>query len=416
MSKGTPRPSRASGHFFQALAAGCLLLAGLPAAAAAAGAGAGSALDIGMVYGDPTLTQPGSSPGRASANPLYRQLRDGLEAYRARWGSLPQTGIAAGPALRPGGSGERVRALRHRLGLAEEGDFDAELARALREYQAAHGLPDDGVAGARTLASLNQGATYYERLIQLNMERARALPAELGRRYVLVDTAAARLWMYEDGEAVDSMRVIVGKPESQTPMMASLIRYAVLNPYWNVPDDLVRSRIAPNVLRLGLPYLRERGYEVLAGWAEDSPQLDPATVDWNAVAAGRERLRVRQRPGAGNMMGDIKFRMPNDLGIYLHDTPDRTLFDAEDRRLSSGCVRLEDAQRLSRWLFGRRVAAASPDPEQRVDLAEPVPIYITYFTAAPSEQGIAFRDDVYGRDEAGLARLAGGTAELASGQ
>ena len=386
---------------------GALALLAAPAAAWA------GALDVGIVYADPALARPSAAAGIDAANPLQAGLRDGLRRYRERWAGLPQHQLPAGPALRTGASGARVAALRERLGLGREGRFDAELEQALRDYQAAHGLPVDGIAGARTVASLNRGAAHYQRLIELNLERARALPARLGRRFVLVDAADARLWMYEDGRPVDSMRVIVGKPESQTPMMASLIRYAVLNPYWNVPDDLVRTRIAANVLRDGLPYLRERGYEILSGWAEDSPELDPAAVDWAAVAAGRQRLRVRQRPGDGNMMGEIKFRMPNDLGIYLHDTPDRSLFDAGDRRLSSGCVRLEDAQRLSRWLFGRRVAARSPAPEQRVDLAEPVPIYITYFTAAPTADGIAFRDDVYGRDDALLARLAERT-EMAS--
>ncbi|HWT13372.1 MAG TPA: L,D-transpeptidase family protein [Allosphingosinicella sp.] len=406
MSKGTPH--RRSTGLSLALA-GCLLAAALPTAASASGGG--SALDTGMVYGDPTLVQPGSSSaGRGAANPIYRDLRDGLDAYRARWGSLPQIEIPTGPALRQGASGERVRALRHRLGLADGAAFDAELARALGEYQAAHGLPEDGVAGARTVASLNDGAGHYERLIQVNMERARALPSDLGRRYVLVDTAAARLFMYEDGRIVDSMRVIVGKPDAQTPMMASQIRYAVLNPYWNVPPELVRSRIAPNVLSRGLSYLEERGYEVLSGWTGDAAPVDPATIDWAALAAGRQELRVRQRPGAGNMMGDIKFRMPNDLGIYLHDTPDRALFEESNRQLSSGCVRLEDPQRLSRWLFGRQIAASSPDPEQRVDLPRPVPIYITYFTAAPSAEGIAFRSDVYGRDAPLLAQLGGATA------
>jgi L,D-transpeptidase YcbB len=381
----------------------------LPAAAVAAGG-----LDVGIVYADPGLARPASGGGGArAANPLHDALSDGLRRYRERWGSLPQVDIPAGPALRAGAAGARVRALRERLGLAADGNFDSALVEALRAWQAAHTLPVDGIAGGRTIASLNRGAAYYEGLIALNIERARALPADLGRRFVLVDAADARLWMYEDGRPVDSMRVIVGKPESQTPMMASLIRYAVLNPYWNVPDDLVRTRIAPNVLRDGLSYLQERGYEILSGWAEDAPRIDP--VDWAAVAAGRERLRVRQRPGDGNMMGEIKFRMPNELGIYLHDTPDRALFDAADRRLSSGCVRLEDARRLSRWLFGRRVAASSPAPEQRVDLPDPVPIYINYFTAAPTEQGIAFRDDIYGRDEALLARL-GERTEMASSE
>lgn len=398
--------------------AGSLVLTGIPSLAAAS-AGDGDRPRVEMIYADPALQRPAAATDssvskraaqarqrQAAANPLYLQLEQGLEAYRDRWGSLPQTEIPAGPVLRSGSTGPRVAALRERLGLLPGDAFDAELAEALRAYQAAHGLPVDGIAGAVTVGSLNNGAAHYERLIRINLERARALPADLGDRYVLVDAAAARLWMYEDGQPVDSMRVIVGKPESETPMMASMIRYAVLNPYWNVPPDLVRDRIAPNVLEHGPAYLNERGYELLSGWDDDAVQLDSASVDWQAVAAGRETLRVRQRPGVGNFMGDVKFRMPNDLGIFLHDTPDRALFDAPDRRLSSGCVRLEDAQRLSRWLFGRQVQARSDDPEQRIDLPDPVPIYITYFTAAPAEDGgIAFLSDVYGRDRAMLAQL-----------
>lgn len=408
------RVSAACGRWLAALAAAFMF----PTVGIALGSADGESLgpqQVGMIYVDSELAPGGGGDadrrratrsGTRGANPLYRELRDALADYRWRWGSLPQLEVPPGPSLRAGASGERVRLLRARLGLFEEGGFDAELEQAVRDFQSVHGLPVDGVAGPATLASLNRGVEYYERLIEANLERARALPADPGRRYILVDIAAARLWMYEDGRAVDSMRVIVGKPTEQTPMMAAFVRYAVLNPYWNVPPDLVQRRIAPNVLDQGLPYLRERGYEILSGWSDEAELLDPAEIDWSAVADGERQLRVRQRPGAGNVMGDVKFMMSDELGIYLHDTPDRALFDADDRRLSSGCVRLEDAQRLSRWLFGRAVAPRSGAPEQRVDLPEPVPVYITYLTAAPSEQGIVFREDVYGRDADLSPRLA----------
>ena len=113
------------------------------------------------------------------------------------------------------------------------------VAQALRDFQAAYGLPVDGVAGPRTLAALNEPPWERERLLELNLERARALPVGLGERHVVVDAAAARLYLYEDGQVKDTMKVIVGKPTEQTPMIAGLIRYAVLNPYWNVPPDLV---------------------------------------------------------------------------------------------------------------------------------------------------------------------------------
>ncbi len=366
-----------------------------------------------MVYIDPELEPRDrgdyryDSRAASRANSLVAGLRDGLSEYRGRWSGLPQIEIPAGPTLRRGDSGERVRLLRHRLGLEEEGEFDRDLALEVESYRRAHGLGSGAHADAKTIASLNLGTAHYERIILANLERARALPADPGERYILVDAAAARLWLYEDGEAVDTMRVIVGKESehTQTPMLAGLIRYAMVNPYWNVPPDLVRDKIAPGVLAEGFGYLRARRYEILSDWTEDASVLAPDEVDWEAIADGREELRVRQLPGPDNGMGQIKFMFPNRFGVYLHDTPDKSLFEHEERRFSSGCVRLEDARRLARWLFGEMPRGASPDREERVDLKEPVPVYITYFTAAPSGDGIVFRDDPYGRDTALLARL-----------
>jgi len=242
-----------------------------------------------------------------------------------------------------------------------------------------------------------------EQLILLNLERARALPANPGRRYIIVDAAAAMLWMYQDGKLVDSMKVIVGKQNEPTPLMAGMIRYAMFNPYWNVPEDLVSEGWAPRVLAQGPQVFTEKNMEALSDWSPNAHVLDPASIDWRAVAAG-QYLRVRQKPGAGNMMGNVKFMLPNDLGIYLHDTPNKALFASTERWFSSGCVRLEDAPRLTRWLFGETPNA--PTPDYRVDLKEPVPVYITYFTAAPGPSGVTFRRDIYGRDAVSMAALA----------
>jgi murein L,D-transpeptidase YcbB/YkuD len=244
-----------------------------------------------------------------------------------------------------------------------------------------------------------------QRLVWLNLERARGLPANPAPRYVLIDAAGARLWMYEGGQPVDSMKVVVGKPDQPTPMVAGLLTNAVLNPYWNVPVDLVRSRIATNVLDKGLPYLRKGGYQVLSDFGDHPRLVNPAKVDWRAVAAGRTELRVRQLPGKGNFMGNMKFNFPNPEGIYLHDTPDKALLQKEVRTASSGCVRLEDAPRLGRWLFGKALVAKPRIAEQVVPLDQPVPVYITYLTAAPANGTIVFRDDVYQRDPAQWALL-----------
>jgi murein L,D-transpeptidase YcbB/YkuD len=237
-----------------------------------------------------------------------------------------------------------------------------------------------------------------EALVRLNLDRARIIPAS-APRYVIVDAASARLWMI-DGERVEGpMRVIVGKPAMQTPVMAGRIRYVVLNPWWNVPPDLARER-AKTVVKDGPRLIARQRLEILSDWSDAARSIPASAVNWGAVAAGRQTLRLRQRPGGDNVMGAVKFMMPNRLGIYLHDFPDKSLFDRADRRLSSGCVRLADAPRLLAWLYrGRPPAARDGAPEQKVDLPEPVPVYITYLTVLPGgSEGLTFQPDSYGRD------------------
>lgn len=339
-------------------------------------------------------------------NPIYAKLRAGLAAWRADWADLPDIQVPAGDKLRPGARGARVALLRQRLGLPPGSSFDKPLAAKVRAFQAAHGLSADGIAGDATIAALNRGPRADEEAILLNLDRARALPGSRGR-YIIVDAAAARLWMYDKGKPVDTMKVIVGKPTEPTPMMVGMMRYVTLNPYWNVPEDLVRNRLAPRVLKEGRT-LDAMGFEALSDYGATATVLDASTIDWNAVAAGQRDLRVRQLPGKTNAMGRIKFMFPNDLGVYLHDTPDKDLFRKEVRRFSSGCVRLEDARRLEVWLFGKPVKTPSDGPEQAVWLPQPMPVYLTYFTAFPGDKGgVVFRTDPYGRDGGGVEEMAG---------
>lgn len=247
-------------------------------------------------------------------------------------------------------------------------------------------------------------------VIRANLERARALPVDLGRRYILVDVAAQRLWAYEDGEPVDGMKVVVGRPNAPTPAMAAVVRFAVFRPYWNVPPDLIAKSVAPKVVKRGLKYFQSQNFEALSDWSDNAEKIDPAQVPWKAVAAGRRDVRVRQLPGPGNMMGQVKFMFPNELGVYLHDSPIRNLFEGDERFASAGCVRLEDATRLAKWLLDEQVVAEGEEPgppETRVDLPDPVPVYLVYFTAAPTSQGLSLRKDIYGRDPALIAQLEG---------
>ena len=261
-----------------------------------------------------------------------------------------------------------------------------------------------GLAGSLAASAGVRGGVHDQReqILRINLERARVLPAGTNQRYILVDAASARLWAYEGDRVRDTMKVVVGKSTEQTPMMAGLMRYALLNPYWNIPPDLARVR-AQTVVTKGTPWLKAMRYEVLTDWSTNARVVDPSRVDWRGVAEGRHQLPMRQLPGKDNAMGRMKFMFPNELGIYLHDTPERNLLSKADRRFSSGCVRLEDAPRLAKWLFGRPLTPRGTAADQRVDLPAPVPVYITYLTAMPEGRTVAFRSDVYNRDNVRVA-------------
>jgi murein L,D-transpeptidase YcbB/YkuD len=359
----------------------------------------------------------------------------------------PLDGLPSGPAL-----ALQAQAL---MGRASTGDADA-LARADRLLSAAWVMyvetlqrPPAGMiyadawvqprsqtpaqilartAGAKSLASFVRSVAQvnpiYDQLrdaawaqtqanggsidprVLVSLDRARDMPFQ--KRYIMVDTAGARLYMIEDGRIADSMKVIVGKadPSTQTPMLASTIYYATLNPYWHVSGDMIRSLIAKNVLDQGIGYIKSHGYQLMPADPGDDSLLDPAKVNWRAVAAGRETVRVRQLPGPGNSMGHLKIGFPNGYDVYLHDTPSKDLFAQDDRSLSHGCIRLEDAQRLGRWLLGREPQTASTEPEQHELLPVPVPIYLTYLTAQVKDGQLTFLDDIYRRDAPQVAALA----------
>jgi murein L,D-transpeptidase YcbB/YkuD len=333
-------------------------------------------------------------------NPIYTELRRGLVKYQQTWGSLPDIAIPPGPALKTGSTGERVSALRARLGLAPGDKFDAGVAAKVKQFQTVHGMKADGIAGAGTIEAFNRGPEYYEQLIVINMERAKRLPApQEQHKYLVVDAGSARLSMWEDGRKIDSMKIVVGKAETATPMMAAYIRYASVNPYWNVPPELVRNLIGPRVVAQGISYLTDREYQVLTSYGQDAKLIDPHEVDWQGVVDGRVDVSLRRLPSPANSMGAMKFMLPNYFGIYLHDSPERDHFTKNELWFSNGCVRLEDYKRVARFLFNGNIPQGdNPKVEKEVDLPTPIPVYMTYLTVQPTADGVEFLEDHYGRD------------------
>ena len=327
----------------------------------------------------------------------YGLLREALARYRRialRGDSEP---VPPGPSLRAGDQGERVEILRARLAEAAEADGSpdlpgATLEEAVRRFQQRHGLVEDGVAGPATLAELNLPAADHVRKIEVNLERWRWLPHDLGQRHVLVNIAAFRLDAVEDGRSSLDMRVIVGKPYTRTPMFSSAMNSVVLNPSWNVPKSIVPEVLAK--ARKDPSYLRRENFETLPGGG------------------------LRQRPGPRNALGTIKFLFPNRFGVYLHDTSAPALFGSTVRTFSHGCIRIEKPFDLAawalrddaRWNAGAIRAGIEAGKERSVPLPHKIPVHVAYWTAWVGDDGILrLGRDVYQRDDE-LSRLLGNRA------
>ena len=298
--------------------------------------------------------------------------------------------IYAYPVLKPHGSDVSAIVLT----AAAAPSLAAHLANTANVNPIYSQLRDTAYAEAKASGNL----TPDPRLLA-NLDRVRSIPAT--GRYLVVDAGSSMLTLYENGQPQDSMKVITGTSELPTPMIASVMYYITYNPYWHAPDHLVRKTIAPNVIHLGLSYFKSHKYDVIDEWSEDPSVIDPKTIDWKAAAAGSVHLKIRQGPGPLNSMGILKFPFPNPEDIYLHDTPDHAKFALAKRNLSNGCVRVEDAKRLGRWLLGSEPVAPGADPETRVQLPKGTPIYLTYITAQVKDGKIVYLDDVYGWDKPG---------------
>lgn len=307
----------------------------------------------------------------------------------------PTTGmIYAYPTLKPQGAADEIL-----LTAAAAPSLPAYLAAASDLNPIYRQLRDAAWADAEA----SKNFTPDPRLLA-NLDRARSIPAK--GRFVLVDSGNQKLTMFENGQPVDSMKIIVGTDELPTPLISSVLYYVAYNPYWHAPDHLVRKTIAPTFLKKGMSYLKSHGYHVIDEWSSTAKEIDPRTVDWKGAAAGTTHLLVRQDPGPLNSMGSLKFPFANPEGIYMHDTPGKDLFAKNVRNLSNGCVRLEDARRFGRWLLGHEPQAPGHDPETQVQLPQAVPIIVTYLTAEVRDGKLTYLDDFYGWDKPGAKVMA----------
>ncbi|MEO3998773.1 L,D-transpeptidase family protein [Mesorhizobium sp. CAU 1732] len=319
--------------------------------------------------------------------------------------------------LQLGVSHPDVQALRQRLmfsGDLSEGAgispaFDTYVDAALKRFQTRHGLPSDGVTGKFTYAAMNVGADVRLGQLQTNLERLRAIAGNQENRYVMVNIPAAQIEAVEANRIVTRHTAVVGKIDRQTPILDSKINEIIVNPYWNAPESIVRRDIIP-LMRKNPNYLTENSIRILG----PNGEVDPLTIDWSTEEAAK--LRFRQDPGRINAMASVKINFPNSHAVYMHDTPQQSLFNNLMRFDSSGCVRVQNVRDLVTWLlrgtdgwnrqrFEETIRTGESVP---VALGNPTPVHFTYISAWATGDNVAhFRNDVYGLDGVNELQISG---------
>ncbi|MBI5559372.1 MAG: L,D-transpeptidase family protein [Deltaproteobacteria bacterium] len=345
---------------------------------------------------------------------FYPKLRQALAQYREKAAKETWSVIADGPKLRQNDKDKRIPALRQRLAVLGDlaaGEnmtaelFDERFAEAVQRFQQRHGLTADGVIGPKTLQALNISPQKRIRQIELNMERLRWSLRNPGPRYILVNIANFGLEVIENGSPVLSMRVVVGKPFWNTPVFSEEMTYLVLNPPWHIPKSIALEEILPK-LRKDPGYLDRQDIKVSQNGATlDGKALQQ--INWSRLSINNFPYKFKQNPGPKNPLGSIKFVFPNQHDIYLHDSPNKNLFQRNIRAYSHGCIRIEKPVELAEYLLRDdpkwnrdAIAQTIKNGEKKtIRLPRPVPVHLLYLTAWVDENNIMqFRDDIYERD------------------
>jgi murein L,D-transpeptidase YcbB/YkuD len=327
------------------------------------------------------------------------------------------TPVPAGEALKPGMANQRVVALQARLQqlarlneTQRTGVMDDATLDAVKAFQAASGLDDDGIVGPATLSALNRGPQAKIDQVRVNLERWRWLPDDLGRRHLRANIAGFDVVAYNNGVAERTHLTIVGRSFRKTPVFSDAVSYIVFNPWWETPASLARNDKLP-LFKRDPAAVQRLGFQVLD---RDGRVVNSSTVDWNGIPSGTMPYRIRQAPGPLNALGDVKIMFPNKHNVYLHDTPSRGLFAQRQRAFSSGCLRTQDPIELSAWLLEetpewtreRIDQTLLAKIETRANLAGKVPVHILYLTTVREEgDHVRYLDDIYGRDAAVLTGL-----------
>ncbi len=348
--------------------------------------------------------------------PLYDKLLVALKKYQdivstGGWQVLPEfTDLEAGM------KDAVVPMLRERL--AKEGDYqtcpensDTELydnclLDAVKKFQARHGLTDEGYIGAMTRKALAKSAEEKVARIKLNLDRMKWVKRSYDRYQVWVNIPGYTMYVFDESELIETMRVIVGRKGHNTPIFYNRVRTIVLNPYWRIPASIIRGEMIPK-LKKNRNYTNSKKIEIHTGYSEHSPRVNPHNVNWHKYGRKLPPYKFMQSPGVHNALGKIKYLFPNKYSVYMHDTNQKNLFSKDKRSLSHGCVRLHQPVQLletfskmdSKIDFEKAEKTLEHNKKTPLRLSHSIPIDMVYLTTWVANDGsINFREDIYGYD------------------
>jgi len=343
------------------------------------------------------------------SHPQFVGLLERLRELR-RAATREPVRIPSGDLIEPGDTHAHVPLVRKRLDVPNADaprTYDETLVAAIREFQRKNGLHVDGLIGPATRRTLNLSPADKIETIRVNLERWRWFPNDLGERHVRVNVPEFKVRLIENGDTAFEERIVVGKPRHATPSFSDEMELVVFNPYWNVPYSITKNEILP-IAQRNPSYLTRKNFQVL--W-RGRRRVDPYEVDWDRVDASK--VRLRQSPGRGNALGQIKFLFPNKHAVYLHDTPSKHLFNRSRRAYSHGCMRVRNPQafaeaimRSEGWTRQSIARAIDRGANRAIRLEQKLPVHVTYFTAAVGEEGgVRFFADIYKYDDRILEAL-----------
>ncbi|MEJ7646345.1 MAG: L,D-transpeptidase family protein [Chryseolinea sp.] len=360
------------------------------------------------------------------ATEQYRKLQDALTYYRNLVAIAPEVPpIAVKTAVKPGELNPAVPLIRKKLsltdqtvyrapldsmtGLLDSLRYDPSLVAAVKLFQLRHGLTPDGIIGEKSLRFMNQTFPEKANTIALNMDRLRWVSPNYSDNYIVVNVPEYKMRVYDHQRQEFEMKVIVGAPSRPTPIFSEQLEHIVFSPTWTVPTSIIREEIIPHLKQDSL-YYRDKNFLFL----KNGMEIDPALENWHDEKINPYQFRVVQNPGTDNSLGSVKFMMPNNLSVYLHDTPNHRLFSKDYRALSHGCVRLNEPAKFAEYLLrdqrgwsAERITKAMNDSTpSTILLKKYYQVNIEYCTAWVDEQGLVnFREDIYGHDKAQLRHL-----------